>query len=195
MNVWFPALALLAAVLAGGAIVALRRTQARVPDAPIVELATVPSDRGFWLRERLNETIGGGRPPAQTLDTLTLHPETTLTPLPQPIAVPVPSAAPNPSPVIPTPLAMPLAATSPHALPHSRPHSPFANQAVQNGRIGLMDEAGDNPEFAWHTPSAAPTSFSDPTLPSAPIDPHNSDGAISLDRATPTSIDWSGPSD
>lgn len=189
MTAWLSVLVVLAIVLAGGAVVLLRRTQTRVPDAPIVELATVPSDRRFWLLSRLNESVGGGRPPAPTLDSLTLDalaldPEVVVSPLSAPVPSPTAVTAP-----VATPLALPLAATA----PPPRPHSPFANQAVRDGRIGLMDEAADNPAIAWHTQSAAPTTFSDPTAPTeAPPVPADGD-AISLDRPTPATLTWAGP--
>lgn len=192
MTTWIVAFVVLAVALAVGSIGVLRRTQARVPDAPIVELATVPSDRGFWLRARLNETIGWGTPPAPSLDSLTLDPVEVVSALPQAIA-----SSTTAPPVVPTPLAMPLSVTTPRPAPAVRvmPHSPFANQAVQNGKIGLMDTGSDSPEIAWHTPSAEPTSFSDPPPSSERENWHGNDGTISLNRPTPSSIAWSGPAD
>lgn len=190
MTTWIVLLVLAAAALAAVAVVAVRRAQPPVPDAPVVELATVPSDRRWWLMSRLNENLGGGRAPVPTLETLDLDggvaslPDTpSLSPVPAPVAAPVS-----------TPLAMPLAATGPG-------HSPFANQAVRDGRIGLMDEhEGGDLAIVWRTASAQPTSFSDPgAVPEAAsvagraaADPA---GPITLDRPVPDTITWSGPSD
>jgi hypothetical protein len=184
---WITLLCLLALALAAAGFLVLRRVQTRVPDAPLVELATVPADRGFWLRSRLTESLGGGRPAAPPLDSLDLGEDLLVE---SPVIAPV-VTAPAPA-VTAVPLAMPLAATRPAA---PLGHSPFANQAVRNGRIGLMDEHDDAPEIAWRTHTAAPTSFSDATAaPVAPASSSDPSAPITLDRH-PDTIEWAGPTD
>lgn len=192
MTTWIILLVLLAVALAAAALLVLRRVQARVPDAPLVELATVPSDRSWWVRSRLTETLGGGRPAATPLESLDLGDGALLAPTPA-IAPPAPAV---PAPV-PAPLAMPLAVTRAHPSPapvatSALGHSPFANQAVRDGRIGLMDDNEDAPEIAWRTQSAKPTSFNDPTAPTA--DASDPMAPITLDRH-PDTIEWAGPTD
>lgn len=103
---------------------------ALAPEAPIVELAT------------LSTTVPVVAPVA-AVTAAPVAPPTVYTPEPVPVPVAAPSPAPTPRP------AAPVAPVAPE--PVFATVSPYGQASVQQGRIGLLASADDDPVIQWRT--------------------------------------------